>query len=79
MPYIHCYVAFIIMAKILCEFDGKQTECNVTENMGYQGGDYVKAVEFEGKERIVVKCGKIWRPKTVAEKLGGFRGGACGQ
>ena len=67
------------LEKILCEFDGKQTECKVTENMGYQGGDYVKAVEFEGKERIVVKRGKIWRPKTVAEKLGGFRGGACGQ
>ena len=48
MPYIHCYVALIIMAKILCEFDGRQTECKVTENMGYQGGDYVTAVEFEG-------------------------------
>ena len=67
------------MAKILCEFDGKQTKCKVTENMGYQGGDYVKAVEFDGEERIVVKRGKIWRPKTVAEKFGGFGGRACGQ
>ena len=67
------------MAKILCEFDNKQVECKVTENMGYQGGDYVKAVEYEGKERIVVKRGKIWRSKTVAEKFGVFSGGVCGQ
>ncbi len=68
-----------IMAKILCELDGKLVECKITEDMGYQGGYYVKAVEFEGAERIVVKRGKIWRPKTVAEKFGGFRGGVCGQ
>jgi len=40
------------MAKILCEFDGKRVECNIIEDMGYQGGDYVKAVKYEGKERI---------------------------
>ena len=57
------------MAKTLCEFDGKQVQCMVLENMGYQGGDYVKAVEYEGKERIVVKRGNVWKPKTVAEKL----------
>ena len=57
------------MAKILCEFDGKQAECKVTENMGYQGGNHVKAVEYEGKEKIVVKRGKIWRPKTVVERM----------
>ena len=79
MFYTRCYVALIIMVKILCEIDGKQLECKVIENMGYQGGDYVKAVDFEGKERIVVKRGKFWRPKTVAEKFGGFRGGVCGQ
>ena len=67
------------MAKILCEFDGKQVECKVTENMGYQGGDYVKAVEFEGKELIVVKRGRIWRPKKVSEKFGGLRNDVCGQ
>ena len=67
------------MSKILCDFDGKQIECKVTESMGYQGGDYVKAVEYEGKERIVVKRGKIWRPRTFAEKFGGFSSGACGQ
>ena len=67
------------MAKILCEFDAKQVQCKVLENMGYQGGDYVKTVEYEGNERIVVKRGQIWRPKTVSEKFGGLRGGVCGQ
>ena len=79
MQYEPLLCGVIIMAKILCEFDDKQIECKVTENMGYQGGDYVKAVEFEGRERIVVKRGKIWRPKTNIEKLGGFRGRVCGQ
>lgn len=67
------------MAKILCDFDGEIVECKIIENMGYQGGDYIKAVDYDGKERIVVKRGKIWRPKTVAEKFGGFSGGVCGQ
>lgn len=67
------------MAKVLCEFDGKQERCKVIENMGYQGGDYVKAVEFNGEERIVVKRGMIWKPKTVTEKFDGFRGSVCGQ
>ena len=58
------------MTKILCEFDGKQVRCEVIENMGYQGGDYVKAVEYDGRERIVVKRDKIWRPKTVSERFG---------
>ena len=66
------------MAKILCEFEGIQVQCKVLENMGFQGGDYVKAVEYEGKERIVVKRGKIWRPKTVSEKFG-IMGPVCGQ
>ena len=57
------------MTKTLCEFDGKQVRCMVLENMGYQYGDYVKAVEYEGKERIVVKRGNVWKPKTVTEKL----------
>ena len=58
------------MTKILCEIDGKLLECKVIENMGYQGGDYVKAVEYDGRERIVVKRDKIWRPKTVSERFG---------
>lgn len=66
------------MAKILCEFEGIQVQCKVLENMGFQGGDYVKAVEYEGNERIVVKRGKIWRPKTVSEKFT-IMGPVCGQ
>ena len=66
------------MAKILCEFDGEQVECKVTENMGFQGGDYVKAVEYEGQERIVIKRGNIWRPKTIAEKCGVVRSSRSG-
>ena len=58
------------MTKILCEFYGKQVTCEVLEDMGYQGGDYVKAVEYDGQERIVVKRNKIWRPKTVSERFG---------
>jgi len=58
------------MKKVLCEFDGIQVECKVIENMGYQGGDYVKAVEHGGKERIVVKRGNIWKPKSISEKCG---------
>ena len=54
--------------KILCKFDDNQVQCRVIENMGYQGGDHVRAVEYKGEERIVVKRGKIWRPKTVAER-----------
>jgi len=54
--------------KILCEFNGEQAQCKIIENMGIQGGDYVKAVEYKGKERIVVKRGHIWRPKTLKEK-----------
>ena len=46
--------------------------------MGYHGGDYVKAVEYEGNERIVVKRGQIWRPKKASEKFG-IAGRVCGQ
>ena len=67
------------MTKVLCELNGEQVKCKVTENMGYQGGDYVKAIEYEGKELIVVKRGNIWRPKTVLEKFGGISTPACGQ
>jgi len=55
--------------KIKCEFDGKTIQCKVVENLGFQGGYYVKVVEYEGKERIVIKTGGIWKGKTVFEKL----------
>ena len=57
------------MAKIICEFNGKIKCCKVVENLGFQGGEYVKVVEYEGEERFVIKKGNIWRPKTVQEKL----------
>jgi len=38
--------------------DGKRYK--VTENLGFQNGQYVKAVEVEGKERIAVKKGNTW-------------------
>jgi len=67
------------MSKIICEFGSEIVKCKVLENMGYQGGDYVKAVEYNGQERIVVKKGNIWRPKTVMEKFGGFTGPVTSQ
>ena len=66
------------MSKILCNFDGHEISCKVIENMGYQGGNYVKSVEYNGEERIVIKCGLIWRPKMWKEKLM-MRGYVCGQ
>ena len=51
-----------------CTIHGEKRKCKVTENMGYQGGRYVKAVECEGKEYIVVKDGEVWR-KTCPSKL----------
>ena len=32
------------MKTILCKFNGQQIKCKVTENMGYQGGDYVNKI-----------------------------------
>ena len=66
------------MPKILCELNGERVKCKVTENMGYQGGNYVKAIEYHGKEFIVIKDGRIWRPKTIEEKLG-KQSVICGQ
>ena len=54
---------------IKCKLDHKIIKCKVIENMGYQGGDWVKAVEYNGEERIVIKDGNIWREKTVIDKL----------
>lgn len=60
------------MAKVKCNIDGKETECKVIENMGFQGGVHVRAVEYEGKERIVQRYNgeKIYRLRTVMERLG---------
>lgn len=66
------------MSKITCEFDGKKVECKVVENMGYQGGYYVKCVKYEGKERIVIRKNGIWGPQTPEERFGGFCGSILG-
>ena len=54
---------------MICYIHGERRECKITENMGYQGGRYVKAVEYEGKEYIVVKDGKLWRTVDPIEKF----------
>lgn len=61
-----------------CIIHGKKRECKVIENMGYQEGKSVKAVEYEGKKYIVVKDGKIWRTVDPIEKLRPF-GNCVGQ
>lgn len=54
---------------IKCNFNGVVENCRVLENMGYQGGYYVKEVMFKGEPRVVIKAGSVWRPKTLEEKL----------
>jgi hypothetical protein len=53
-----------------CYIDGKEVNAKVTENLGFQGGNYAKAVEYQGEEHIVVKKGDKWMNRTVAERLG---------
>lgn len=56
--------------KVKCIFDGIIIECKVVEDMGYQDGSFVKAVEFNNTERIVVKIsGDIYRPREARENL----------
>ena len=50
-----------------CNIDGDIVDCKVTENMGYQDGFYVKAVEYKGEEYIVCKYGTKWRTRTTKE------------
>lgn len=52
-----------------CFIDGVEVEAKVTENMGYQGGYYVKVIEYNGKEYIVQKVGKRWATRTVEERV----------
>ena len=49
------------------EVEGKK--CKVTENLGYQGGHYAKAVETETGERIAVKRGFAWTWWTARDRL----------
>jgi hypothetical protein len=45
------------------DIDGVIRDCRVIENMGYNHdcGMYCKAVEVDGKERIIVKAPGGWR------------------
>ena len=43
-----------------CIIGGKEVNAKTVENLGYQGGHYVKAVEYKGKEYIVVKRNGVW-------------------
>jgi hypothetical protein len=42
----------------------------VTENLGYQGGYYAKAVDTPDGERIAVKRGGIWTWWTARDRVG---------
>lgn len=48
------------------EVDGKKFK--VTENLGYQGGHYVKAVETPDGERIAVRRGFEWTWWTALDR-----------
>lgn len=57
------------MAKLVCNINGETVLAKITENLGYQGGKCVKAVEFNGKEYIVAKYDTEWRTRTAEERL----------
>lgn len=42
----------------------------VTENLGFQGGYYAKAVETPDGEKIVVKRSGVWTWWTARDRLG---------
>lgn len=67
----HFYVKIggVCVAKLVCNICGEVVVAKVTENLGYQGGNYVKAVEFKGKEYIVAKYGNEWRTRRAEERL----------
>jgi hypothetical protein len=48
--------------------NGKTVKAKTTENLGYQGGYQARAVEFDGKEYIVIKDGGIWRTRTPEDR-----------
>lgn len=52
-----------------CEINGKTVPAKITENLGYQGGQYVKAVEYDGKEYIVAKYGDKWKTRQAQERF----------
>lgn len=52
-----------------CIIDGIEVNAKMTENLGYQGGAYRKAVEYQGKEYILTKIGGIWKQGNPINKL----------
>ena len=53
-----------------CQINGVEVNAKVTENLGLQGGYRSKAVEYEGKEYIVVFDKGVWRRRSADERLG---------
>jgi hypothetical protein len=52
-----------------CIINGKEVNAKVTENLGFQGGYNAKAVEYEGKEYIVVNKSGTWQQRSVADRF----------
>ena len=50
--------------------DGIEREVKTTENMGFQGGYYTRAIEYDGKERIIQKIGGAWQTRTPQMRIG---------
>ena len=48
-----------------------RAKCKVIENLGYQpsAGKFAKIVEIDGKEVVVVKCGKTYRQWTAEDRV----------
>lgn len=58
------------MKTVKCDFNGNIVNCKVIENMGYQGGVYVMAVEYEGEEKIVQSySGRIYKLRSINKRL----------
>lgn len=60
---------FIGGLSVKCIIDGIEVNAKITENLGYQGGAYRKAVEYQGQERIVTNIGGIWQTADPKSKL----------
>jgi len=56
--------------KIKCMMDGKECECKVLDNLGFQGGYHAKEVEYNGMPKIVVKRNGRWEAWTASDRTG---------
>lgn len=60
-----------------CLIYGNVVDAKVVENLGFQGGYYTKAVEYEGKEIIVVRRNGRWEQWTgpnIIQPMSTWRG-----